>query len=121
MLSRSAAQSPLRSLRSPLPLLLVGLVGAALLIAVVSFRFAPQAPSGETLPNLSTREALTLVAEKMRSGTAAEKVLTEGSASFRDGAWYITVGDAQFHFTTRHEIVVADNQAAQQLEFGSGG
>ena len=60
----------------------------------------------------------TIVAESMRSGESAARVSTQGSARFEDGTWYVSVGDAQFHFTQRNRIVVPDNQAASQLKYG---
>jgi hypothetical protein len=105
-------------IRSPLPLLLVGVILALVLIVLAqSVRQPAPEPTNQT--TLSDREALTLVAEKMRSGEAAQRVLNQGQATFEDGAWRITVGDAQFHFSARNRVVVPDNAAATALEFGS--
>jgi hypothetical protein len=106
-------------IRSPLPLLLVGVILALILIVIA--QAARQTPSpGTNQTTLSDREALTMVADKMRSGQAAEIVLSQGQARFEDGAWIVTVGDAEFHFSTRNQIVVPDNAAAERLEFGAG-
>ena len=104
-------------IRSPLPLLLVGVILALILIVVAQAARQTPAP-GTNQTTLSDREALTMVAEKMRSGQAAEQVMSEGQARFEDGAWQVTVGDANFHFSTRNQVVVPDNTAAEQLEFG---
>jgi hypothetical protein len=104
-------------IRSPLPLLLVGVILALILIVLAQAARQTPAP-GTNQTTLSDREALTMVAEKMRSGQAAEQVLSQGQARFEDGAWLVTVGDAQFHFSIRNQVVVPDNLAAAQLEFG---
>lgn len=103
-------------LRSPLPLLLGGVILAlALIVVAQSMRDTRVEPANTT--TLSDREALTTVAEKMRSGEASRRVMKDGTATFQDGAWHVTVGDAQFHFSARNRIVVADNDAATALEF----
>jgi len=112
---RSAA-NPLVSLRSPLPLLVAGLGLTVLVIAIVTLPTRQAAPPVET-ENLTRQEALTIVADAMRSGTAAAQVLNQGDVRFDDGAWYVSVGAAQFHFTQRNHIVVADNPAAVQLKY----
>jgi urease beta subunit len=45
--------------------------------------------------------------------------MSEGQAIFNDGSWYISVGGAHFHFTQRNRIVVADDAAGVQLEYGN--
>ena len=107
------------SLQSPLPLLLAGIAGALILIAVVTL-LARQPSSADpfTTATLSAPEALATVAQQMRSGTASQQVMTQGQAVFDNGTWRVMVGAAQFHFTVRNRIVVPDNDAAAQLEFG---
>jgi hypothetical protein len=105
-------------LRSPLPLLLAGVILAlALIVLAQNARQAPVEQTNQT--TLSDREALTVVAEKMRSGEAAQQVVNQGQAVYADGAWHVTVGDAQFHFSSRNRVVVPDNSAAAKLEFGA--
>jgi hypothetical protein len=106
-------------LRSPLPLLLAGVIlGLVLIVVAQGARQAPVESTNQT--TLSDREALTVVAEKMRSGEAAQQVMGQGQAAYSDGAWHITVGDAQFHFSNRNRVVVPDNAAAAKLEFSPG-
>ena len=119
--SRSSGRSisnPLVSLRSPVPLIVAGIGVALLVIAAVTLPPRP-APEPAQTANLSDAEALTIVAHDMRSADAAEKVMSTGQASFNDGTWYIVVGPANFHFTQRNRIVVADNQAAVQLQYAT--
>lgn len=110
------ASNPLVSLRSPLPLMVAGIGVTLLVIAAVTLPPRP-APEATQTANLSDQEALTLVAHDMRSGDVAAHVLNEGQTRFEDGSWYITLGAAHFHFTQRNRIVVADDQAAIQLEY----
>lgn len=107
---------PLVSLRSPVPLLVAGIGMALLVIALVTLpaRPAPEPPQTATL---SPEEALTLVADAMRSGDVALRVRAEGQARFDDGTWTVSLGDAQFHFSQRNRVVVADNTAAWQLQY----
>ena len=109
--------TPLVSLRSPVPLLVAGIGVALLVIAVVTLPSRPAAEAQQT-PNISTEEAVTLVANEMWSSDAAIQVRSQGHARFDDGTWTITLGDAQFHFSQRNRIVVADNSAAWQLQYG---
>jgi hypothetical protein len=104
-------------MRSPLPLLVVGLVAGLILILVVTLPPRAAAPDATKVPTLSNAEALTIVAERMRSAAAAQQVSANGQAQFQDGAWTISVGDAQFSFTQRNRIVVPLNDAARVLEF----
>jgi hypothetical protein len=108
--------TPLVSLRSPLPLLVAGIGVALLVIAVVTLpaRPAPEPPQTATL---SPQEALTLVAAAVRSGDAALQIRDQGQARFDDGTWTISLGQAEFHFSQRNRIVVADNDAAAQLMY----
>jgi hypothetical protein len=112
------AAHPLVSLRSPLPLIVAGIGVTLLVIAAVTLPPRPTPESTQT-PNISKEEALTLVAHEMRSGGAAQRVMSEGQASFNDGSWYVSVGGAHFHFTQRNRIVVADDAAGVQLEYGN--
>lgn len=107
-------------LRSPVPLLLGGALAALVLILVVALpaRQPPVDPTSFT--TLSEREALTLVAEKARSGEAARQLLTAGQARFEDGTWFITVGEARFYFSVRNRVVVPENDAAVALLFRDG-
>ena len=57
------------------------------------------------------------MAEKMRSGQAAAQVLNQGAVRFDDGTWYVSVGDAQFHFSQRNRVVVADNPQAVDFQY----
>ena len=108
--------APLVSLRSPLPLLVAGIGVALLVIAAVTLPSRPTPEAAQTA-NISPEEALTLVANEMRSGDVAVQVRSEGQARFDDGTWTISLGDAQFHFSQRNRIVVADNAAAWQLQY----
>lgn len=110
------ASNPLVSLRSPLPLIVAGIGVTLLVIAVVALPPRPQPEPAQTA-NLSNAEALTLVAHEMRSSQAAQRVMDLGQVRFDDGTWYVSLGDAQFHFSQRNRIVVAENDAAIQLEY----
>src|SRR5579871_4039219 len=101
---RSVAH-PLVSLRSPLPLMVAGVGVTLLVIAVVTLPQRP-VPEPTQTANLSDQEALTIVAHDMRSGAAAARIMTDAQTRFEDGTWYITLGDAHFHFTQRNHIVV---------------
>ena len=105
------------SLRSPLPLLVAGLGVAVLVIAAVTLPPRPPAPDPTRLENISGQEALTIVANAMRSGNAAIQVVDQGQTRFDDGTWYVSVGQAQFHFSQRNRIVVADNDAGKRLMY----
>jgi hypothetical protein len=104
------------SLRSPLPLLVAG-VGAALLVIAVVTLPERQAPPPTQTENLSQQEVRAIVAHEMRSADAAAQVVNRSNVRFDDGTWYVNVGDAQFHFTQRNRIVVADNDAAVQFQY----
>lgn len=95
-------------------------VGAAILvIAVVTL--PPRAPAIDPLQTqqLTESEVRTLVAHDMRSGAAAARVMTDSQLRFDDGTWYVSVGNAHFHFSQRNRIVVADDAAAVQLQYSS--
>ncbi len=113
------ASNPLVSLRSPVPLIVAG-VGVTLLVIALVTLPARQTPPAPQAANLSDAEALTLVAHDMRSAAAAGRVMTEGQTRFDDGTWYINVGGAHFHFSQRNRIVVAEDDAAIQLEYSGG-
>src|SRR5919197_123159 len=115
-LSGNHTDRHLVSLRSPLPLLVAAVGVSLLVIAAVTLPPRPPAPDPTQLETLSPQEAVSLVAEKMRSGDAAAQVLQQGQARFADGAWYVSVGRAEFHFTQRNRIVLADNDAAVSLQ-----
>lgn len=108
---------PAGGVRSPIPLLLAGIFTALLLLLAVALpsRRPPVDPTTST--TLSEQEALTIVAEKMRSGSAAVDVMARGRAEFDGGTWRVTVGDARFYFTSRNGVVVPDNEAARALKF----
>ena len=108
--------APLVSLRSPIPLLVAGIGVALLVIALVTLPARPQ-PEPTQAPNISPEEALTLVADAMRSGDVGLQIRSQGQARFDDGTWTVSLGDAQFHFSQRNRIVVADNAAAWQLQY----
>lgn len=112
---------PVAWVRSPLPLLAIGIVVAALVIVLVTLASRQAQPDASKTPAISDSEAISIVAHEMRSGAAAARVSAQGTAEFGDGAWTITVDDAQFHFTQRNRIVTAENAAARQLEFGDDG
>jgi hypothetical protein len=110
--------NPLVSLRSPLPLIVAGIGVSLLVIAAVTLPPRPTPEPAQTA-TLSDSEALTIVAHDMRSADAAAKVMTDGQSRFDDGTWYVNVGPAHYHFTQRNRIVVAEDQPAIQLEYGS--
>jgi hypothetical protein len=105
------------SLRSPVPLLVAGVGITLLVIAVVALPPRPPAPDPAQTETLTQLEAKSLVAREMRSGEAAAQILNLGNVRFEDGTWFISLGEAQFHFSQRNRIVVADNQAAVQLQY----
>ncbi len=105
------------SLRSPLPLLVAGVGLAILVIAIVTLPPRPAQPDPSQIETLTQQEAKTVVAHEMRSGEAAAQVLNQSAIRFEDGTWYVNVGDAQFHFSQRNRIVVADNDAAIRLQY----
>lgn len=107
------------SLRSPLPMLVAGLGVTLLVIALVALppRAANAPVEATQTANLSEEEALTLVAREMRSGEVASQIRAQGKTRFEDGTWHVTLGDAQFHFSQRNRVVVADNPQAIALEF----
>src|SRR5690349_8858276 len=105
------------SLRSPLPLLVAGVGVTLLVIALFTLPPRPPAPDLSQIETLTQAEARTIVANEMRSNDAAVQVLDQGNLRFDDGTWYLSVGEAQFHFSQRNRIVVADNQAAVQLQY----
>ena len=98
-----------------------GIIVALLLVLIVALPTRQPPTDPTTLTTYTEQEALTVVAEKMRSGTAARQVVAQGHAQFDQGAWQITVGDAQFHFTARNRVVVADNDAALTLMYRDPG
>jgi hypothetical protein len=89
---------------------------------VAAATFLPEAsrPSPIKTATFAPDEILSTVAREMRSADAAAQVLDHGVANFSDGTWYISVDEAQFHFSQRNRIVVADNAAAVRLEYGDG-
>jgi hypothetical protein len=105
------------SLRSPLPLIVAGVCVTLAVIALVSWwpRAAPTDPYGAKM--MSDREAVALVAGDVRNADVAAQALNQADARFEDGTWYVSVGDAQFHFSQRNRIVVADNSAAIDLQY----
>jgi hypothetical protein len=109
---------PLVSLRSPLPLIVAGIGVTLLVIAAVTLPPRPAADSTQTA-SLADVEALSIVAHEMRSSSTAARVMSEGQPHFNDGTWYISVGNAHFHFTQRNRIVVPEDQAAIQLEYAN--
>jgi hypothetical protein len=109
--------NPLVSLRSPLPLLVAGVGVTLLVIALVTLPPRPAAPDPTAIETLTQQEAKSIVAEKMRSGQAAAQVLNQGAVRFDDGTWYVSVGDAQFHFSQRNRVVVADNPSAVDFQY----
>ncbi len=98
-----------------------GIIVALLLVLIVALpaRQTPIDPTTQT--TYTDQEALTFAAEQARSGDAARAIVTQGHAQFSEGAWHITVGDAQLHFTARNRIVVADNDAALTLLYHDPG
>jgi hypothetical protein len=114
--ARSRRDVPLVSLRSPLPLIVAGIGVTLLVIALATLPFRPQ-PEPVQAATLSDAEALTIVAQQMRSGAAATRVMSDGQTRFNDGTWYISVGDAHFHFSQRNRLVVAEDTPAIGLEY----
>src|SRR4051794_17746479 len=106
--------NPLVSLRSPLPMLVAGLGVTLLVIALVTLppRGANTPVEATQTASLSEEEALTLVAREMRSGDVATQIRAQGRTRFEDGTWFVSLGDAQFHFSQRNRVVVADNPPA---------
>ena len=92
----------------------MGIAVAVLLIALVSFAPRPQTAEVESL---NRDEAVTIVANEMRSPAAALRVAREGQARFDNGNWIITVGDAAFRFNQRTRVVLHDNEAALLLRY----
>jgi hypothetical protein len=111
---------PLISLRSPLPLMVAAIGMTVLVIAVVTLPPRPAPPDPAQTALLAEAEVLSLVAHEMRSGDAAAQVLNQGQAHFDDGTWYVSVGNAHFHFSQRNRIVVADDPPAIQLQYRGG-
>src|SRR5436190_22432744 len=105
------------SLRSPLPLIVAGLGITVLVIALVALPPRPPAPDLSQIETLTQQEARSIVAKEMRSSDAAVQVLNQSNIRFDDGTWFLNVGDAQFHLSQRNRLVVADNQAAVQLQY----
>jgi hypothetical protein len=114
--ARSRRDVPLVSLRSPLPLIVAGIGVTLLVIALATLPFRPQ-PEPVQSPTLSESEALTIAAQQMRTGAAATRVMTDGQTRFNDGTWYISVGNAHFHFSQRNRLVVAEDPPAIELEY----
>jgi hypothetical protein len=108
---------PLISLRSPLPLMVAAIGITLLVIAVVTLPPRPVPPDPAQTASLAEAEVLSLVAHDMRSGDAAAQVLGQGQARFDDGTWYVSVGNAHFHFSQRNRIVVAEDPASIQLQY----
>src|SRR3954452_4899642 len=84
--------NPLVSLRSPLPLLAAGVGVTLLVIALVTLPPRPAPIDPTQTAQLAEAEVLSLVAQDMRGGDAAARVLTEGKVRFDDGTWYVMVG-----------------------------
>jgi hypothetical protein len=116
---RRGTPNPLVSLRSPLPVLVAGVGVTLLVIALVTLPPRPAPTDPTQTAQLAEAEVLSLVAQDMRGGDAAARVLTEGKVRFDDGTWYVTVGGAHFHFSQRNRIVVADDVPAIQLQYGT--
>jgi hypothetical protein len=108
------------SLRSPLPLIVAGVGVAILVIALVTLPPRPAAPDPTQNATLSDAEVRSLVAHEMRSGEAAARVINDSQVRFDDGTWYLSVGNAHFHFSQRNRIVVADDPPAVQLQYAIG-
>jgi hypothetical protein len=105
------------SLRSPLPMIVAGIGLTLLVIAAVTLPPRTTSPDPSQVETLTPQEARAVFAREMRSGDAAAQVLNQSTVRFDDGTWYLSVGDAQFHFSQRNRIVVADNTAAVQLQY----
>src|SRR5919204_22335 len=110
---------PLVSLRSPLPLLVAGVGITLLVIAMVTLPPRPAPPDPSQTATLSEAEVRSLVAHEMRSGAAAARVLSESEVRFDDGTWYVSVGNAHFHFSQRNRIVVAEDPPAVDLQYSA--
>jgi hypothetical protein len=84
---RRARPAPrtLVSLRSPLPLLVAAVGLTLLVIAVATLPPRPAPPDPSQTQQLSDAEARSLVAQEMRSGAAAARVLSSSSVLFDDG------------------------------------
>jgi hypothetical protein len=97
--------------------MVAGVCVALAVMALVSWwpRPVPIDPYGARM--MSEQEAVALVVATMRSGDAAMQALNQAETRFENGAWYVSVGDAQFHFSQRNRIVVADNAAAIYLQY----
>ena len=109
---------PLVSLRSPLPLIVAGVGVTLVVIAAVTLPPRPSTDSTQAA-NLADAEALSIVAHEMRSSGAAARVMSEGEPHFNDGTWYVSIGNAHFHFTQRNRIVVPEDESAIQLEYAN--
>ena len=116
--ARSRRHVPLVSLRSPLPLMVAGIGVTLLVIALATLPFRPP-PEPPQTATLSDSEALTIVAQEIRSGPSAARVRIQGVPRYDDGTWYISVDNAHFHFSQRNRIVVAEDPPAVQLMYGS--
>jgi hypothetical protein len=92
---------------------------AVLVIAIVTLASRPVPVTPDTNPALAQAEVLSLVAHEMRSGDAAARVINDGQVRFDDGTWYVSVGGAHYHFSQRNRIVVAEDQAAIDLQYRS--
>jgi len=99
-----------------MPLIVAGIGVTLLVIALVTLPFRPQVEQTQA-PNLSEAEAKTIVAQQMRSGASAMRVMSDGQTRFNDGTWYINVGEAHFHFSQRNRLVVAEDPPAINLEY----
>jgi len=96
--------------------MVAGIGVSLLVIAVATLPFRPP-PEQPQAPTLSDSEALTIVAQQMRTGAAATRVMSDGQTRFNDGTWYVSVGSAHFHFTQRNRLVVAEDPPAIDLEY----
>jgi hypothetical protein len=103
--------------RSPLPLVVSGICVTLLIVAATSLLRGTSEAGPIKTPVFSPEEVLTTVAHEMRSAEAAAQVLAQGEARFNDGTWYISIGEARFHFSQRTRIVVPDNAAAVRLAY----
>ena len=99
--------------------MVAGLGITLLVIALATLPFRPP-PEPVQSPTLSDSEALTVVAQQMRAGAAASRVMIDGQTRFDDGTWYITVDNAHFHFSQRNRLVVAEDAPAIQLQYTGG-
>lgn len=103
--------------RTPLPLLMGGIIAALLLILLVALPQRTPAPDPGQQTTFSDQEALVFAAQQVRAGDVARQIVATGTARFEEGAWQIAVGDARFHFSARNRILVPDNEAARTLQF----